>query len=1270
MDDARRAYIEISNVGLDSINLAQFEIGKIEPWAAAGTTYPAASGNHFMLPAKKLAPGESFLIAMVFDWGPKMFLLAPEDYDPNLTKREMWTLADVKLDFPEAPGGAPNDSVTPTFNTIQFWGGRECVYLRQHISATDSVLIDQINGIWAGTDGTRTGTGNYPPADVAGFTNATRDATLIRKFSVKQGNMDFNTGRGEDLSESEWMPVPHQAGGRWADNVRRLFWTAKNHGPYVLDETSFVPKAGSAIEVDWVANTITVPWGVRRDDSIMFRFDYSKGLAWHYDYVDNFEDSAKMSIQTNDTLIVYACGNTLEVRKFALIVADPTADANIVVPKKAKNANGFYVGVDDPVYTVTDGIPGMDTIGTQRFGGIPFATRIDTLEKYLEKPATATWELVCKNGENRVDLKSGDILRVTGSDGTSVKDYFIKVDKYRPSHNAYLSSITWPDIPDNYRGLFGWMGDTVPNFVATKYNYTVKIPADIPGVPQLISKNQDLNAKVAVSPAVNLFGSLADKTAIFTSTAADDTTIRTYSVQLIQEVAESNIQPQALDPFISEFVWQDQWSNGFMEVVNPGPLPIDLSKYMFSWGYSNTPADAISRLAANTTANWNNRYAKYIPGRRWVDSTTWKVTPAIVVEDINVNPIVAPGDVFVIGDVYTTVQVPARDLVTRNGILQWWATLQCDIELSNGRNPWNEPTYNWNMLQEWNAANWYLFRIENDSVSNGTKPAIDPNDFVLVDVFGSGDGTAYVVGGLGATPQTATYIRKPEIYKGNTAFKGSFGTDEATSEWIRHDRNYYDARAVPWPYDILYITEDLGSHFMNAVTFYKSTVSSSLYKVSPGYTKELIRGVTTGTTLAQLLGNLIKADPGQTLTVKDSATGTVLTDADVVLHNDTLYVQSADLVNTTRYALEVTESGLSADAVVTSATLTVTPDGANGTITGFNYGETLKSVYDQLVIPAGATSILTDANGTYISFKRLNFDTAYVDVMVNDQPYLHVTSENGVNTLVYHFEPNSASTDAFVTSDVFTVDNTLSLIFLVPGGIAVPEFMKNLVPATGASMVLNDKLGNERMFGNVVSDDSLVVTAADGITKKTYGLKMLGGLTIKQVAYVTSEVYLVDQLVPDHTYGLISGDNITNGVTVAAFKANLIASTGATINVTNSQGVPKPSGRLTAGDLVQVVSPDGSVTKTYQIDVAMAVVNPLGDNIGIYPNPSKGLVYVSGLKTGNRISVTNMLGVLVYQKQAVSEKETITLENQRNGIYFITISDTNNVIGRYKVVKE
>ena len=362
--------------------------------------------------------------------------------------------------------------------------------------------------------------------------------------------------------------------------------------------------------------------------------------------------------------------------------------------------------------------------------------------------------------------------------------------------------------------------------------------------------------------------------------------------------SHADLQPWAGEPFISQFIWQEQWDNTFMEIVNPGTDVLDMSNYMLCFGYVNSPAEAITRLAA--PGDSSNRYGKYIPGYKWKTGAAWATDPAVAVQDLNVNPLVYPGDVFVLGDIRAT----------GNSGYPWWASQQCDIDF--GHTPWGGETVNaWTALKQWSGANWYLFRIDNDSVKLGTKPATDPNDFTLIDVFGSGDGSDPVVGGV-AIHQIIGYTRKPEIYKGNPEFKGSFGTDVATSEWTMVDEAYYNARNVPWPQNWLQVAVGIGSHFMNDVTVYKSTVSSNVYKVSLGYTSpQQIKGVVTDTTVNGFFANLIKADTGQTLAVKSALNGAILAATDAVMDGDTLIVKSADHEEYHQVCNSVSDEGLS-----------------------------------------------------------------------------------------------------------------------------------------------------------------------------------------------------------------------------------------------------------------------------------------------------------------------------------------------------------------------
>ncbi len=144
-----------------------------------------------------------------------------------------------------------------------------------------------------------------------------------------------------------------------------------------------------------------------------------------------------------------------------------------------------------------------------------------------------------------------------------------------------------------------------------------------------------------------------------------------------------------------------------------------------------------------------------------------------------------------------------------------------------------------------------------------------------------------------------------------------------------------------------------------------------------------------------------------------------------------------------------------------------------GTVTGFDYGTSLKTILANITVPAGARMDIIDAEGAYVSLTQLNFDTTYVNVTVNSNTYLDVKAENGVTEIIYQLFPQSSETDAFITSTVYSVVQKDILIQYVPRGTNVHTLLGNLVPNTGASMKLINKMGQERVDGAVADDDKV-----------------------------------------------------------------------------------------------------------------------------------------------------------------------------------------------------
>ncbi len=1286
-------YIEITNLDNVAVNLKDFKLGNMWPWSQPISNVfkdPWVSGKYrnFMLPDFVLEPGKSFIVTLAYDFGPEQYAKKTPGFENDQQKphkTQLYALANLLIHARE-PKSDATDSITRNaagddiWWTLENFEGRSCIYIEQHLSNGDSVVIDQVGGVFDNAGINRI-IGSY---DVAGVPGATGNSILVRKFSVKQGNLDFASARGVGEHDSEWIPIQFPAG--WSGGYRDVFWTVGNHGDYKLNDNTL---ESDIANVDFDEKTIIVPWGTRRGDGVIHLMKKKPGVAWFYNLNSNYVDSLTFAARNGDKLTVIVCGNEGYRADFEIIVSEPTSTANIVVPVTTLNypatAEQFWRNhnqegiLDWP--RVTEHTSGPDTI-TGNWYGLPYATRVDTLLKHLEKPDKARWEIVPVDGVERPDLKHGDKLKVTAQNG-SVKEYFIELQPLQKSHNAYLASITWPDIPTQLKDIFGWVGDTIPGFNSTSYHYRITVPVDVPGIPALVAKTADLNATVKVKRATSLYGTTNARTISFEVTAEDDSIKNVYTVELVKEKDPVKVQPFFAKPFLSEFVFWDQWSNSFGEIANPGNQPLDLSNYMIAMAWNTNPAEVIqSRML---TTQWLDRYDKYVPGYKWIKEAQWAVTPGILELDLNVTAIVMPGDVFCFGHIINDSQTNPPWLPD----YRWPVPAQLDIQFNmdsanynkrdfpNGYlNPWGERiSSNGSPIRKWSNSSWYMFKILNDSIQRGLKPANNPNDFELIETWSMSSTTDWIVGGKKANMIT-NWIRKPQIYKGNTGFEtnGSFGHDPETSEWIYTDQPYWQQRNVGWPLEILNIGNDIGQHFMYEPTHYKSTVTSVVYKVSEGYgLSENIKGMKTGTTVSNFLEGIIKADDKQTLKVMRAETGELTTDA-VLMKNDTLVVLSSDSTNSTKYILNVSDEGLSSNAVITSSRYTVTVEQKSkiagnentgvGNVKGFDYGTALRTILANIKVPDGACLAAINKNGEYVPLKILNFDTSYVNVTVNDNIYLSVVAENGITEIEYQLIPSVSENDAFLLSDVYNVVQKELLIEFVPRGTRVGSFLSNLVPSAGASLKVMNKIGQERLDGDVADDDKVVVTSKNGSTSKTYYIAKLATAANPEptyMAYILSNVFAVDQVVYK-----ISG--VAGKETVSAFISKVTAAAGASVVVVDKNNNVKTTGDVDGGDKVMVTSADGKMKVFYTFGPLTSAGNIEANHIELYPNPTSNDINVCGVKTGYRIQVYNSAGLAIRDICVQHSPERISLNNQPAGMYFIVVSDNNTMLGRYKVL--
>ena len=1161
-DNWHEAYVEVTNMGDTAIDMSNVFYASIAPGhglvpAPYGFTLGFTSDHdHSTYLTGILDPGESMVITSMYDAldgdgatkNLKGFLetnhffsyrLEASDYFfPYHPEIEMWGKDSVST---VAAGGDNNFE-----KLLRMWGGYASAIWFKYPDG-DSVMVDQCR--FGLNDANTNVEGNGPVNDVAGIVDATRSHILVRKAGTPKGNLDWDASRGVDITDSEWLPIPRRTG-------KTLFTTVGNHGDYGIDLT---PKS----TVDIVDTTaMTVEWGVYKGDSIMDEFTIGMGMGWQYleDTID-FADSVHSIVQTGDILNVFAVGNDLEWHSYMITVAPPATDMALVFPKRRMRYEAIVEDDFNDVmwggepYYVTEDQPGMDSIGD-----VPFATRVDTLFKYLEKAPAATWVIDWVDGNERVDVQHGDILMVTAEDGTTAKEYFISVDEFEASDNARLGAITWPEKPE---WIFDWNGDTIPGFNPTNQSYVLKLDYGTMLVPALLASPEELNATISVDRATSLSGGAEQRTTTFSITAEDDSTVLKYSVLFVIDRPPDLAQPYVGEPFISEMVAREQAWGNMLEIMNPQGVTLDLSEYMFvvSNGLDN-PAEAVADIRPDTyTAdNWENRFSNvYVPGYKFAgDTSEWKLKGMRLISDPAVDPVVEPMDVFVIAQ--------AHDKVAKVSLYLH----EVDVVISPTVNsPWpNEPHFIRSLLNNlhFDGDNYtYMFKIISDSVFDGDKEVGDIADLELIDRFGPTLEGYNIAGRVLDNSKATRLMLKPHVFMPTLELGAGFGTTAENSDWIMNhsfDEGWEQTR----------MSENIGTHAMDFPTIHISTVASLVYLVDDGYVGDLeIQGDFMGLTVNGLVDNILKADTGQVLTVMNVG---VKGPDDAIAGGDTLMVVSSNGNNTTYYTL--VDQPLDDNALIVvkpayTGSYTVAVDGAAGTISGsgIQWGMPLKDILSALDMPDLATFNIIDQNDRQVPLKIINYDMQTVDVRLSDSIFFEVVAQNGTNIIYYQLKPESMSDEAFVVSSMFLVDQDNVNISLIPEGIGVEVLMEWIDAVTGATATVIDKFGFARTSGTLYFDDKLEVVSEDGTNRVVYYLNFL------------NEDMLDNNLAPTLSVDITS--------------ANIELGESLTLKATaDDDGMPLPTAltvtwEVVSGEGVTIVTPDALETDI-TFDQAGAVV--------------------------------------------------------------------------------
>jgi len=680
--------------------------------------------------------------------------------------------------------------------------------------------------------------------------------------------------------------------------------------------------------------------------------------------------------------------------------------------------------------------------------------------------------------------------------------------QYPFANNIGLASITWPDYKEH--GEFaGWEDlrqDTLPEFAPDRYHYTIDLPASYKKVPALTATLQVPSARLIVDRATSLAGTLKERTTTFTISPAFDTTLQT-TYKVVFELIGAG-QAVNSKPFISEMILGRHNHDDYIEIYNPNNETdsLDMSRYLVLNAPVASSESEVFEGFQGIAADSSGIHYCYVPGYKYnldANSNWANGIEGGIIPDDNVNSNVATGDVFLIGS-YGSSLSGSADLEV---VLQGGATDNIvDVNLINNPN-FPNAVQGKNVLDYRLSRALFLYKIVNDSILDGTKGIWESlEDYELIDrvqwdetIMGN------IIAGV-VLRNGSALIRKPYVQSGVLLANSGFHADADSSCWIHYSRNINTPEE--WKKVGTTMGENLGFHNADDFTAHISTVTSSVYQIDPGFEADLhIIGDMSGTTVAGFIDNLVKANDLQLITVKD--TGGEKADDAIMASGDSVIVVSANGLNQTTY---VVESRLlnSNTAFTTVDDSGIIVDNVNLILSGFDHTTTIAEVLNGVRCDTTAYINVIDANDRLVPLLTSSLDTSVTEPLVTrvyTGVFFEVVAEDG-STASYALLPYASASDAFLTSDVFTVDQQEKSITGATIEYAVAGFMPYLHPSGNAGMKLKNSVGFERVAGLLQSGDYVMVTSEDKTDSTKYDINLYGDslryLTIKRGIFIRS----------------------------------------------------------------------------------------------------------------------------------------------------------------------
>jgi F0F1-type ATP synthase membrane subunit c/vacuolar-type H+-ATPase subunit K len=380
----------------------------------------------------------------------------------------------------------------------------------------------------------------------------------------------------------------------------------------------------------------------------------------------------------------------------------------------------------------------------------------------------------------------------------------------------------------------------------------------------------------------------------------------------------------------------------------------------------------------------------------------------------------------------------------------------------------------------------------------------------------------------------------------------------------------------------------------------------------------------------------------------------------------------------------------SGSLVISKATATVSLNNLTATYNGSTHAATATTVPSGLAVEItynGSSTVPTNA-GTY-AVAAIVSDPNYQGTTSGSFVISKATATVSLSNLTATYNGSAHAVTATTVPAGLSVGVTYDGSSSVPTSIGTYAVVATISDANyqgtaSGSLVISKatatvSLNNLTATYNGSTHAATATTVPSGLA---VGLTYNGSSTVP----TNAGTYAVAAIVSDPNYqGTTSGSFVISKATATVSLSNLTATyngsthaatattvpSGLTVGIMydGSSSVPTSIGSYAVVATISDANYQGTASGSLEItSISTNVTGQLLNDVQLYPNPSKDVIWVrASVSVITKISVMNLNGVTVFEKDNCTQLEPLDISNLAKGVYVVCV-DSKSGRGSYRVI--